>query len=219
MYNELKSKDETREMYMQDMKKALDEFATVLQFAQIELDVKERECIDKILILRSKHSSVEIEKNDTRILETIRVYNNTKFGVDVTDQMARKYSVKSKCQRWPLQVEAKTGQEEEDSLYIRRAKLYRFTDGEWKERGLGNVKILRHLVTKRLRVLMRRDQVLKICLNHALSEDLEYKRKDDKSWLFAVNDFSEETIELQKFCLRFESKKIAEGSCQNGIGR
>uniref|UniRef100_A0A1B0C323 RanBD1 domain-containing protein n=1 Tax=Glossina palpalis gambiensis TaxID=67801 RepID=A0A1B0C323_9MUSC len=45
-------------------------------------------------------------------------------------------------------VEAKTGQEEEDSFYIRRAKLYRFTDGEWKERGLGNVKILRHLVTK-----------------------------------------------------------------------
>uniref|UniRef100_A0A1A9ZFC2 Uncharacterized protein n=1 Tax=Glossina pallidipes TaxID=7398 RepID=A0A1A9ZFC2_GLOPL len=41
MYNELRNKDETREMYMQDMKKALDEFATVLQFAQIELDSKE----------------------------------------------------------------------------------------------------------------------------------------------------------------------------------
>ncbi|KAI9579081.1 E3 SUMO-protein ligase RanBP2 [Glossina fuscipes] len=111
----------------------------------------------------------------------------------------------------PEKVEAKTGEEEEEILYIHRAKLYRFTDGEWKERGLGNVKILRHLVTKRLRVLMRRDQVLKICLNHALSEDLEYKRKDDKSWLFAVNDFSEETMELQKFSLRFKSKKIAEG--------
>lgn len=41
MYNELKSKDETREIYMQDMKKALDEFATVLQFAQLELDNKD----------------------------------------------------------------------------------------------------------------------------------------------------------------------------------
>lgn len=50
------------------------------------------------------HSSVEIEKSNTRIPETIRFYNSTKFGVDVTDQMARKYSVKSKCQRWPLQV-------------------------------------------------------------------------------------------------------------------
>lgn len=57
----------------------------------------------KVLILSSMHSSVEIEKSDTRISETIRFYNSTKFGVDVTDQMARKYSVKSKCQRWPLQ--------------------------------------------------------------------------------------------------------------------
>lgn len=58
----------------------------------------------KVLILSSMHSSIEIEKNNTRIPETIRFYNSTKFGVDVTDQMARKYSVKSKCQRWPLQV-------------------------------------------------------------------------------------------------------------------
>lgn len=42
MYNELKRKDESRELYMQDMKKALDEFATVMQFAQLELDSKEK---------------------------------------------------------------------------------------------------------------------------------------------------------------------------------
>uniref|UniRef100_A0A1A9UCQ3 DDE_Tnp_1_7 domain-containing protein n=1 Tax=Glossina austeni TaxID=7395 RepID=A0A1A9UCQ3_GLOAU len=58
----------------------------------------------KVLILSSMHSSVEIETNDTRIPETIRFYNSTKFGVDVTDQTARKYSVKSKCQRRPLQI-------------------------------------------------------------------------------------------------------------------
>lgn len=38
------------------------------------------------------------------MLETIKFYNSTKFGVDVIDQMARKYSVKSKYQRCPLQV-------------------------------------------------------------------------------------------------------------------
>ncbi|XP_030562206.1 myosin-11 isoform X1 [Drosophila novamexicana] len=42
MYSDLKRKDETRELYMADMKKALDEFATVLQFAQLELDNKEQ---------------------------------------------------------------------------------------------------------------------------------------------------------------------------------
>uniref|UniRef100_A0A1A9VG99 Uncharacterized protein n=1 Tax=Glossina austeni TaxID=7395 RepID=A0A1A9VG99_GLOAU len=47
----------------------------------------------KVLTLSPMHSPVEIEKNDTRIPETIRFYNSTKFGVDVNGQMARKYSM------------------------------------------------------------------------------------------------------------------------------
>lgn len=58
----------------------------------------------KVLILSSMHNSVQIEKNNARTPETIQLYNSTKFGVDVTDQMARNYSVKSKSRRWPLQV-------------------------------------------------------------------------------------------------------------------
>ncbi|CAK9833051.1 PiggyBac transposable element-derived protein 4 [Anthophora retusa] len=57
----------------------------------------------KVLILSSMHNSVQVEENDTRIPETIRLCNSTKFGVDVTDQMAKNYTVKSKCRRWPLQ--------------------------------------------------------------------------------------------------------------------
>ena len=95
-------------------------------------------------------------------------------------------------------------------MYSHRAKLYRYTDGEWKERGLGDVKILQHKITKKLRVVMRRELVLKICLNHALNEDVIYKNKDDKSWLFIVNDYSEGEVELNKFCLRFRSKEIAD---------
>ncbi|TMW43955.1 hypothetical protein DOY81_010964, partial [Sarcophaga bullata] len=110
----------------------------------------------------------------------------------------------------PDKIEVKTGEEDEDLLYVHRAKLYRFVDGEWKERGLGNVKILRHKETKKLRVVMRREQILKICLNHMLNEDVDYKRKDDKSWLFVVNDFSEGSVELEKFSLRFKTKEVAE---------
>lgn len=109
-----------------------------------------------------------------------------------------------------FQIDVKTGEENEDLLYVHRAKLYRFTDSEWKERGLGNVKILRHKDTKKLRVVMRREQVLKICLNHVLNDDVDYKRKDDKSWLFVVNDFSEGAVELEQFSLRFKTKEIAE---------
>lgn len=52
--------------------------------------------------------------------------------------------------RFP-QVEVKTGEEDEEVLYSHRSKLFRFAEGEWKERGLGDVKILRHTSTKKLR--------------------------------------------------------------------
>ena len=58
----------------------------------------------KFLVLSSKHKFVKIEKTGKYIPETIAFYNNTKFGVDMTDQMARKYSTKSQSRRWPVQV-------------------------------------------------------------------------------------------------------------------
>lgn len=58
---------------------------------------------------------------------------------------------------------------------------------------------------------MRREQIFKICLNHALTADIEYKVKDDKSWHFVANDFSEGEMELLQFCLRFKTADIANG--------
>ena len=36
--------------------------------------------------------------------ETVLFYNTTKAGVDIIDQMARKYSTKAVTKRWPIQV-------------------------------------------------------------------------------------------------------------------
>lgn len=102
-----------------------------------------------------------------------------------------------------------TGEEDEEQLYCHRAKLYRFVSGEWKERGIGDVKILRHKDTKKLRVVMRREKIHKICLNHALTPDIEYKPKDEKSWHFAANDFSEGEFQSTVFSIRFKNKEIA----------
>lgn len=60
------------------------------------------------------------------------------------------------------------------------------------------------------RVLMRREQVLKICLNHVLSAEIEYRSKDDKTWLFCAPDFSEGEINRQQFCLRFKTAELAQ---------
>ncbi|XP_049530022.1 E3 SUMO-protein ligase RanBP2 [Anopheles darlingi] len=110
----------------------------------------------------------------------------------------------------PDKVEVKTGEEDEHVLYAHRAKLYRFISSEWKERGIGDVKILKHKETGKMRVVMRREQVLKICLNHALTEEVCYSKKDDKSWQFVANDFSEGSFELMNFCLRFKSADVAQ---------
>ena len=55
----------------------------------------------KVLLLSTKHTGVRIEDNYKRVPEIIAFYNKTKYGVD---QMARKYSMKARSFRWPLQV-------------------------------------------------------------------------------------------------------------------
>merc|ERR1719445_2972328 len=111
----------------------------------------------------------------------------------------------------PDKVETKTGEEEEIVLYSHRAKVFRYTGGEWKERGIGDIKILKHKGTGKVRLLMRREQVLKICLNHYVSQQLvaQFKKKDTKSWTWAAQDFSDGELESMTFALRFKSPEIS----------
>jgi E3 SUMO-protein ligase RanBP2 len=51
----------------------------------------------------------------------------------------------------PEKIEVKTGEEDEELLYCHLAKLYRFVDKEWKERGKGDIKILKHKQSGKLR--------------------------------------------------------------------
>jgi len=49
-----------------------------------------------------------------------------------------------------------------------RAKLFRFDrdSREWKERGTGEVRLLKHKENGKTRLVMRRDKTLKVCANH-----------------------------------------------------
>ncbi|XP_014610617.1 PREDICTED: E3 SUMO-protein ligase RanBP2-like [Polistes canadensis] len=111
----------------------------------------------------------------------------------------------------PDEIEVKTGEEDEEILYSHRAKLFRYDSAakEWKERGLGDIKLLRHHQTKKLRLIMRRDQVLKLCLNHCLLPEVEFKPKDEKTWLWNAADYSEGEIEYMQFACRFKTSEIA----------
>ena len=59
-----------------------------------------------------------------------------------------------------------TGEEDDEVLAKFRTKLYRFTDKQWKERGIGELKISQNKNTKQVRVIMRREKIHKIIANH-----------------------------------------------------
>lgn len=56
-------------------------------------------------------------------------------------------------------IEVKIGEEDEEEFFCNRVKLFRFDVEfkEWKERGIGNVKILRYKIFGKIRFLMRRE--------------------------------------------------------------
>lgn len=65
-------------------------------------------------------------------------------------------------------VETKTNEELEEPTFKMRAKLFKFDreSREWKERGTGDVRLLRHKENGKTRLVMRRDKTLKVCANH-----------------------------------------------------
>ncbi|XP_015115458.1 E3 SUMO-protein ligase RanBP2 [Diachasma alloeum] len=111
----------------------------------------------------------------------------------------------------PAEVKVTTGEENEDTLFVARAKLFRFVEKEWKERGVGNVKLLKNNEGK-VRLLMRRDQVLKICANHMLTPEMELSQmpNNDRAWMWVANDFADEEVRLEKLCIKFKTTEDAE---------
>jgi Ran-binding protein 1 len=111
--------------------------------------------------------------------------------------------------------ELKTMEEEETVYYKVRAKLFRFDPPakEWKERGTGELRMLQHGQNCRIRIVMRRDQTLKICANHVISNDMILKPNvgSDKSWVYSVlADVSEGTSTAETFAIRFGNKETAD---------
>ncbi|XP_047456055.1 ranBP2-like and GRIP domain-containing protein 3 isoform X2 [Mugil cephalus] len=109
----------------------------------------------------------------------------------------------------PDKVDVKTGEEEEEEMFCNRAKLYRFDTEtkEWKERGIGNVKILKHNTKGKVRLLMRREQVLKICANHYITGDMLLKPNaaSDKSWVWNAIDYADEEPKPEQLAIRFKT--------------
>eukprot|EP00794_Sanderia_malayensis_P014353 gene14353-15849_t len=107
---------------------------------------------------------------------------------------------------------------DEEELIKLRAKSYRYVlddeDGpQWKERGVGEVKIMKHKAKGTFRIIMRRDKTLKICINHHLLPSMSLKPhcSSDKAFVWSSPaDFADEEATSQTLAIKFGSPEKAE---------
>ena len=106
-------------------------------------------------------------------------------------------------------VKTKSGEENLECLWKNRTKLYRWNDGQWKERGIGNAKLLRDREAKRVRFAMRQEKTLKPVANHFVLEApqcvLTPMQNNDKAFVWFVQDFAEGEAAVEKFAARFRT--------------
>ncbi|XP_054723785.1 ran-specific GTPase-activating protein-like, partial [Uloborus diversus] len=114
-------------------------------------------------------------------------------------------------------VEVKTLEENEETLFQMRAKLFRYDSSteppEWKERGTGDVKILKHKSDDYVRILMRREKTLKICANHYILPQMELKPNStsDRAWVWStLSDFADEEPKPELLAIKFANAENAQ---------
>ncbi|GMY10564.1 ran-binding protein 1 homolog a-like [Fagus crenata] len=107
------------------------------------------------------------------------------------------------------EVAVTTGEEDETSILDLKAKLYRFDkDGnQWKERGAGSVRFLKHNVSGKVRLVMRQSKTLKICANHLVLPTMTVQEHagNEKSCVWHATDFADGELKDELFCIRFAS--------------
>lgn len=88
------------------------------------------------------------------------------------------------------QVETVTHEESEEQVFNMRCKMFRFVQEsrEWKERGTGPLRLLKHKENGKTRLVMRRDKTLKVCANHYITPDMKIApmSTSDRAWLWSV---------------------------------
>ncbi|TNN03173.1 hypothetical protein fugu_000202 [Takifugu bimaculatus] len=112
------------------------------------------------------------------------------------------------------EVETKSGEEDEEILFKERAKLYRWdrTLDQWKERGTGDIKILFHPTKHSYRILMRREQVLRVCANHVITRRMELQpmSASANALIWTATDYAEGNGVVEQLAAKFKTAEIAE---------
>merc|ERR1712161_9710 len=110
--------------------------------------------------------------------------------------------------------DVQSGEEEEEIIYCQRGKLFIYDETlldvgsgnkQWNERGIGDIRILKHREHNGMRVLMRQEKTMKVIVNHALDPriTLEPNVGSDRSWVWSAFDFATGELVETVFAIRF----------------
>mmetsp|Transcript_11688 Transcript_11688/g.11731 ORF Transcript_11688/g.11731 Transcript_11688/m.11731 type:complete len:221 (+) Transcript_11688:58-720(+) len=120
------------------------------------------------------------------------------------------------------EVEVKTYEEDEDCLMKKRAKLYVFGETmlnkgtgnkSWNDKGVGEVKFLKHKESSRIRLLMRQEKTMKVIANHLLDPRITIVANSgasDRSWVWTAFDFSDSVLVETTFAIKFANAEEAQ---------
>lgn len=87
------------------------------------------------------------------------------------------------------------------------------TSKEWKDRGTGNMRFLKHKETGKVRLIMRRKRVGKLCSNHYITREMSLKPHSGSSKSFVwttLADMSDGTPNREMLAIRFSKEEEAE---------
>ena len=111
------------------------------------------------------------------------------------------------------EIKITTGEEKEDLMFKGRCRLFRFREGEWKERVTGDIKLLRHKIDKKIRFILRQDKTLKIVSNFIIAEkplcELKSHQGSDKMFMFMAYDCSDEEPSREAFVIKLGNAEKA----------
>eukprot|EP00953_Heterococcus_sp_UTEX-ZZ885_P029818 15800-Heterococcus_DN1.PRE.1 len=118
------------------------------------------------------------------------------------------------------EVDVRTHEEDEVVLFKMRAKL--FVHGEtllnkglgtktWNERGIGDVKFLKHKEHEKIRVLMRQEKTMKVIANHVVDPRITLvpNAGSDRAWVWTAFDYTDGALAETVFAIRFGNPENA----------
>ncbi|KAJ5176037.1 uncharacterized protein N7482_001914 [Penicillium canariense] len=112
----------------------------------------------------SKSKAIGAEESDDEGSDSDGGEENSTFEADKTDERFYEQTIE-------------TGEEEEETIFACKGKLFHFTSGEWKERGVGTFKVnaRKNDADKQTgRMIMRADGALRVMLNSPVFQGMTF---------------------------------------------